>query len=83
MFTRHYMSRESAVGVATGYGLDDRRVGFRVPVGSLSLLHVVQTGSGVHPASSPVGSGDSFSSVKRLGRETDHLTATNAEIKST
>jgi hypothetical protein len=27
-------SRDSAVGVATGYGLDDRGVGVRVPVGS-------------------------------------------------
>jgi hypothetical protein len=39
----------SAVGIATGYGLDDRGVGVRVPVGSrILLLHVVQTGSGVH-----------------------------------
>jgi hypothetical protein len=28
------MSRDSAVGIATGYGLDDREVGVRVPVGS-------------------------------------------------
>jgi hypothetical protein len=27
-------SRDSAVSTATGYGLDDRRVGVRVPVGS-------------------------------------------------
>jgi hypothetical protein len=26
-------SRDSAVGIATGYGLDDRGVGFRVLVG--------------------------------------------------
>jgi hypothetical protein len=25
-------SRDSTVGIATGYGLDDRRIGFRVPV---------------------------------------------------
>jgi hypothetical protein len=29
-----HMSRDSAVGIATGYGLDDWEVGFRVPVGS-------------------------------------------------
>jgi hypothetical protein len=52
------MSRGSSVGIATGYGLDDRGVGVRVPVGSeFSLLHVVQTGSGVHPASYPMGTG--------------------------
>jgi hypothetical protein len=27
-------SRDSVVGLATGYGLDNRGVGFRVPVGS-------------------------------------------------
>jgi hypothetical protein len=27
-------SRDSVVGIATGYGLDDRRVGVRVPLGS-------------------------------------------------
>jgi hypothetical protein len=27
-------SQDSAVGIATGYGLDDRGVGVRVPVGS-------------------------------------------------
>jgi hypothetical protein len=28
------VSRDSAVGIATGYGLDDCEVGVRVPVGS-------------------------------------------------
>jgi hypothetical protein len=40
-------SRDSAVGIETGYGLDDGGVGVRVPVRfKFSLLHVVQTGSG-------------------------------------
>jgi hypothetical protein len=44
------MSRDSVVSIATSYGLDKRGVGVRVPVGlRFSLLHVVQTGSGVHP----------------------------------
>jgi hypothetical protein len=30
----HYRSLDSAVGIATGYGLDDRGVGVRVPAGS-------------------------------------------------
>jgi hypothetical protein len=29
-----FQSQDSAVGIATGYGLDDIAVGFRVPVGS-------------------------------------------------
>jgi hypothetical protein len=49
------------VGIATGYGLDDPGVRVRVPVGSeLSLFHVVQTGSGTHPASSSMCSGGSL-----------------------
>jgi hypothetical protein len=35
MFT--ISSRDSAVGIAKDYGLDDRGVGFRVPVGSKIL----------------------------------------------
>jgi hypothetical protein len=50
-------SRDNAVGIATGYGLDGRGVGVRVPVGhEFSLFHVVQTGCGVH-LTSPVGKG--------------------------
>jgi hypothetical protein len=61
-------SRDSSVGIATGYGLDDRGVGVRVPVGSeYSLLHIVQTGSGAHPASYPMGTGGSFPDGKAAG----------------
>jgi hypothetical protein len=42
--------RDSAVGIATGYGLDDRRV--RVPVWSRIFF---STCSGAHRASYPVG----------------------------
>jgi hypothetical protein len=62
------VSRGSAVGIATAYGLDDREVRVRVPVGSeFSLLHIVQTGSGAHPASYPMGTGGSFSRSKEAG----------------
>jgi hypothetical protein len=57
-------SRDSVVGIATGYGLDDRGVGIRVPVGARIFLHVVQTGSGVYPTSYPMGTGGSFPGVK-------------------
>jgi hypothetical protein len=55
-------------GIATGNGLDSRGVGVRVPVGSRFFsLHVVQTGSGVHPTSCPMGSGGSFLGGKVAG----------------
>jgi hypothetical protein len=39
---------------------------------SAVLLHVVQTGSGVHPTSYTMGTGSSFPGVKRPGREVEH-----------
>jgi hypothetical protein len=55
--------------IVTGYGLDDREVGVRVPVGSriLFLLHVVQTGSGAHSDSYPMGTGGPFHDGKAVG----------------
>jgi hypothetical protein len=55
-------SRGSAVGIALGYGLDDRdcRVRFPAGTGNFSLYHRVQNGSGVHPARYPMGIRSSF-----------------------
>jgi hypothetical protein len=56
------MSQGSSVGIATGYELDDRGSGVRLPVeaGNFSRLHSVQTGSGAHPASYAIGNGGRF-----------------------
>jgi hypothetical protein len=78
-----YRSWDSVVGIAAGYGLDDQGVGVRVPVGSrISPLHGVQAGSGVYPASYPMGTGES-PGIKRLGHEADLSSQTNAEVKKT
>jgi hypothetical protein len=56
LYTVHGAGIGRSVSIATGYGLDDRGVGVRVPVGSkIFLLRVVQTDSGAHPASSGIG----------------------------
>jgi hypothetical protein len=56
-----FESRDSAIGIATGFRVDDRGFGVRVPVGSrISLFHVVQNGSGAHPASYSMDIGSSF-----------------------
>jgi hypothetical protein len=62
-------SRDSSVGIALGYRLDDRgsRVRFPVGAGNFSLHHRVQTGSGAHPASYPMGTGGSFTRGKAAG----------------
>jgi hypothetical protein len=75
-------SRDSSVGITTGYGLGDRGVGVRVLVGSrIYLLHVVQSGFVVHPTSYPIGTGGSVPGVKRPVRETDHSPAACVEVK--
>ncbi|PNF40176.1 hypothetical protein B7P43_G08264, partial [Cryptotermes secundus] len=71
-------SRDGAVGIATAYGLDDRGVAVRVPVGSeFSLLHTVQTGSGAHPTSYPMGTRGSLAGGKWIG----HVLRRNCLLK--
>jgi hypothetical protein len=55
-------SRDSSVCIALDYGLDDRgsRVRFPAGAGNFSLRYRVQNGSGIHPASYPMGTRGSF-----------------------
>jgi hypothetical protein len=46
-----------------------------------SLLHVVQTGSGVHPTSYPMSKGAFSLGVKRPRREADHSPPDSAEVR--
>jgi hypothetical protein len=65
----HTDSQDSSVGIATGYGLDDRMIRVRFPAraGNFSLTGRVQNGSGAHPVSYPMGTGDSFPRGKAVG----------------
>jgi hypothetical protein len=62
-------SRDNSVGIALGYGLDDRgtRARFPAEAGNISLHHRVQNGSGAHPASYPMGTTASFPGSKAAG----------------
>jgi hypothetical protein len=62
-------SRDSSVGTALGYGLDERgsRVRFPSGDGNFSLHHRVQNGSGAYPAPYPVGTRGSFPGSKATG----------------
>jgi hypothetical protein len=55
-------SCDSSVGIALGYGQDDRgsRVRFLAGAGNFSLHHRVQNGSRAHSASCPMGIKGSF-----------------------
>jgi hypothetical protein len=68
--------------MATGYGLDDRGSEFESRLEQeFSLLRVVQTGSGAHPASYPMGTGPCFSGGKAAGNEADHSPPVSNEVK--
>jgi hypothetical protein len=62
-------SRDSSVGIALGYELDDLDSGFRflAGAGNFSLHHRVQNGSEAHPASYPRGTRSSFLGGKAAG----------------
>jgi len=66
------------------YELNDRdsRVGFLAGTGNFSLHHCVQNGPGAHPASYPMATMGSFPEVKWLGRESDHLPLSSAEVNN-
>jgi hypothetical protein len=65
----NFKSHDSSVGIALGYGLDDRgsRVRFPAWAGNFSLHHRVQNGSGAHPASYAMGTRGSFLGGKAAG----------------
>jgi len=66
---RESRPRDDSVGVALGYGQDDRgsRVPFPAGPGHFSLHHRVQKGSVAHPATYPMGTRGSFPEGKAAG----------------
>jgi hypothetical protein len=76
-------SGDSSVGIALGYGLDDRgsRVRFPPGAGNFSLHHRIQNGSGAHPASYPMGTRGYFPGGKAAGREADHSPPPIVEVE--
>jgi hypothetical protein len=64
-----FLQTHSSVGIALGYGLDDRgsRVRFPAGAGNFFLHHHVQNGSGAHPAYYTMGTRSSFPVAKAAG----------------
>jgi hypothetical protein len=56
-------------------------VWFPAAARNFSLPQRDQTGFEAHPASYPVGTGNSFRGVKRPGRKADHSPPSSAEVK--
>jgi hypothetical protein len=77
------MSPVSSGSIVSDYGLDDRAIGVRFPAAAkdFSSIPCVQTGSGAHPASCPMGTGGPFPGGKaRPGRDADHSPPSSAEV---
>jgi len=57
------------VSIATGYGMENWIIGewFPVAAGNFSPWHHVQTGSGAHPDSYPIGTRGSFPGGEAAG----------------
>jgi hypothetical protein len=66
------------------YGLDDRAIEIRSSTGTdFSSSPCVQTGSGAHPASYPMGTGFFFPGGKaRPGRDADHSPSSSAKVRN-
>jgi hypothetical protein len=80
-----YMSRVSSGSIVSDYGLDDRAIRVRSPAGAkdFSSILCVQTGSGAHPASCPMGTGGPFPGGKaQLGRDADHSPPSSVEVEN-
>jgi hypothetical protein len=75
-------NRDSAIGIATGYGMDDRGVGVRVPVGS-RIFSSPRRPDRLWGPPNLLSNGyrHSFSGVKRPAREVHHSSPSSAEVK--
>jgi hypothetical protein len=65
----------------TFQSVQQRATGWTVARDS-SLLHRLQTASGAHPASYPMGTGAVLTGAKRLRREADRSPPSNAKVKN-
>jgi hypothetical protein len=75
-------SRDSVVGIATSYGLDDRGVGVRIPVGRRIFLFSKLSRPALSSTQLPIQwvPGTLSPGVKRPGLEVDHSPPTSAEV---
>jgi hypothetical protein len=80
---KNAVSRDSVLSIATGYGLDDRVVGDRVPVGVKNFFFFKSSRPALWSTQPPIQSIPVALSagVKRPGREADHSPPTSVEVK--
>jgi hypothetical protein len=72
---------DSSVGVVVGYRLDCWGL-FHGRARDFSVLHSIQTGSGAHPSSYSLDTGECFHGIKWPGHKADHSSPSGAEVKN-
>jgi hypothetical protein len=82
--TFNIKSRDSSVGIALGYGLDDRVLGFDSRRGLGIFLFATASGTALGPTQPPLQwiPGALSLGIKGPGREADHSPPSNAEVKN-
>jgi hypothetical protein len=77
------MSRDSSVGIMTGYRLDDRMINVRFPVGLGIFLFDTVSRPALGPTQPPIQWVPRALSlgVKRPGREADHSPPSSADVQ--
>jgi hypothetical protein len=80
---KHCLSPESAVGIAIGYGLEDRGVEVRVPVKIKNILFSTSSRPALGSTQTPIQwvPWALSSGVKRPVREADHLSPASWDVK--
>jgi hypothetical protein len=76
-------SRDSSIGIALGYGLDDLGSRVRLPAGAGNFFTTAST-TALEPTQPPIQWVPEALSlgVKRPGREADHSPPSSAEVKN-
>jgi hypothetical protein len=77
---RYSKSRDSSVGIGTGYELDDREVGVRVPIVSRFVFSPRRPDRFLGPTHTPI---QWVPGVKRSGLKTDRSALSSSEVKNT
>jgi hypothetical protein len=82
LYRSNIRSRDSVVGIATGYGLDDRGVGVQFPVGVRIFISPRRPDRLWGPPNLPSNGlpGTLSLGVRRPGREADHSPSTRADV---
>jgi hypothetical protein len=78
-----FKSRNSSVGIALGYGLDDRGSRVRFPAKAGNFFFTIASRGALRPTQPPIQwvSGALSLGIKRPDREADHSPPSSAEVK--